>query len=77
MKYSGPPMTLSNAAAAPVRLIVWCRDCGRQREPDPAALVDRYGAETAVVLTIAARQAVAARDEHLPPHGTHAAVEPG
>jgi hypothetical protein len=23
--YSGPPMTLGNAAAADVRLIVWCR----------------------------------------------------
>jgi hypothetical protein len=32
----GPPMTLGNAAAARVRLIVWCRDCQYQVEPDPA-----------------------------------------
>jgi hypothetical protein len=25
--YHGRPMTLGNAAAARVRLIVWCRDC--------------------------------------------------
>jgi hypothetical protein len=29
-------MTLGNAAAARVRLIVWCRDCSHQVEPDPA-----------------------------------------
>jgi len=28
-------MTLGNAAAARVRLIVWCRDCAHQFEPDP------------------------------------------
>jgi hypothetical protein len=48
MKYRGPPMTLGNAAAARVRLIVWCRDCGRQVEPDPEAMAERYGAETTV-----------------------------
>jgi hypothetical protein len=26
----GPPMKLGNAAAARVRLIVWCRDCNHQ-----------------------------------------------
>ena len=31
----GPPMTLGNAAAH-VRLIVWCRECRHQVEPDPA-----------------------------------------
>jgi hypothetical protein len=49
MKYDGPPMTLDNAAAARVRLIVWCRDCGRQVEPDPAAMAERYGAEMTVI----------------------------
>jgi hypothetical protein len=39
-------MTLGNAAAAGVRLIVWCRDCGHQVEPDPAEMAARYGAET-------------------------------
>jgi hypothetical protein len=48
MKYDGPPMTLGNAAKARVRLIVWCRACGRQVEPDPAEMAERYGAEMAV-----------------------------
>jgi hypothetical protein len=38
-----------NAAEAGVRLIVWCRECGRQVEPDPAEMAERYGAETAVL----------------------------
>jgi hypothetical protein len=42
-------MTLGDAAAAMVRLIVWCRDCGRQVEPDPAEMAERYGAETTVI----------------------------
>lgn len=42
----GPPMTLGNAAAARVRLIVWCKDCRHQIEPDPAERAARYGAET-------------------------------
>jgi hypothetical protein len=29
-------MTLGNAAAAMVRLIVWCGDCGHQAEPTRA-----------------------------------------
>jgi hypothetical protein len=48
MKYSGPPMTLGNAAKAGVRLIVWCRACGRRVEPDPAEMAEHYGAETPV-----------------------------
>jgi Zn finger protein HypA/HybF involved in hydrogenase expression len=44
----GPPMTLGNAAAARVRLIVWCKDCRHQVEPDPADMAQRYGAETPV-----------------------------
>jgi Zn finger protein HypA/HybF involved in hydrogenase expression len=42
-------MTLGNAAAAHVRLIVWCRDCVHQVEPDPAEQEARYGAETALL----------------------------
>jgi hypothetical protein len=34
--YSGSPMTLGNAVSALVRLIVWCRACQHQVEPDPA-----------------------------------------
>ena len=45
----GAPMTLCNAAAAGVRLIVWCRDCGHQVEPDPAEHARRYGAEVTVL----------------------------
>jgi hypothetical protein len=41
-------MTLSNAAAARVRLIVWCKECHHQVEPDPAAMAAQYGAETPV-----------------------------
>jgi hypothetical protein len=41
-------MTLGNAAAARVWLIVWCRDCQHQVEPDPAAMAERYGAEMTV-----------------------------
>ncbi len=44
----GPPMTLGNAAAAHVRLIVWCLDCRHQVEPDAAEMAERYGAETTV-----------------------------
>jgi hypothetical protein len=45
----GPPMTLGGAAAAGVRLIVWCRGCRHRVEPDPAELAGRYGAETTVL----------------------------
>jgi hypothetical protein len=45
----GPPMTLGDAAAAGVRLIVWCRECRHQVEPDPAEMAERYGAETTVL----------------------------
>jgi hypothetical protein len=39
---------IGNAAAAQVRLIVWCKGCGRQVEPDPAEMAERYGDELAV-----------------------------
>jgi hypothetical protein len=41
-------MTLSNAAAAHVRLIVWCLDYGDQVEPDPAEMAGRDGAEMSI-----------------------------
>jgi hypothetical protein len=47
--YRGPPMTLGIAAAAGVRLIIWCKECRHQVEPDPAEMATRYGAETAVL----------------------------
>jgi hypothetical protein len=42
-------MTLKNAAAAKVRLIVWCKECQHQVEPDPAEMCARYGADTSVL----------------------------
>ena len=47
--YPGQPMTLGNAAAARVRLIVWCRGCRHQVEPDPAEMAQQQGAATAVL----------------------------
>src|SRR5262249_35705875 len=41
-------MTLGNAAAARVRLIVWCTVCRHRVEPDPAEMAERYGADMAV-----------------------------
>jgi hypothetical protein len=41
-------MTLGNAAAARVRLIVWCKACGHRAEPDAAEIAQRYGGETTV-----------------------------
>jgi hypothetical protein len=46
--YPGPPATLGSTAAAQVRIIIWCRGCGHQVEPDPAEQAQRYGAETPV-----------------------------
>jgi hypothetical protein len=42
-------MTLGNETAARVRLIVWCRDCQHQVEPDVAEVAGRYGANTTVL----------------------------
>ena len=47
--YSGPPMTLGNAAAAHVRLVVWCKACGHRSEPDPAEQARWHGAEAPVL----------------------------
>lgn len=38
------PATLGSSLTARVRLIVTCRGCGHQAEPDLAELVARYGA---------------------------------
>ena len=42
-------MSLGNAAAARVRLIVCCKASGRRAEPDPAEIAQRYGAKTVVL----------------------------
>ena len=41
-------MTLGNAARAGVRLLVWCKQCQHQVEPDPVEQAQRYGAEMPV-----------------------------
>jgi Zn finger protein HypA/HybF involved in hydrogenase expression len=41
-------MTLGNAAASHVRLIVWCKDCGHQVEPDPTEQARRCGEDIPV-----------------------------
>jgi len=46
---SGPPMTLGNAAAARVRLIVWCKACQHRVEPDAAEMARQYGTGTSVL----------------------------
>jgi hypothetical protein len=48
------PLTLDQAAAGSVRLIVWCKRCSHQIEPDPAELVARHG-EAPTVIEWAAR----------------------
>jgi len=48
------PLTFGHAARAKVRLIVWCKACQHQVEPDPAELADRHG-EGATVIDWAAR----------------------
>ena len=42
-------MTLRAAAAAQVRLIVWCKACQHHVEPDPAEMAPRYGADTSIL----------------------------
>jgi hypothetical protein len=48
-------MTLGAAAAAGVRLIVWCEECRHRVEADPAEMAARYGAETPARLARSAR----------------------
>ena len=44
-----PLLTLGQATAAQVRLIVWCRACQHRFEPDNAELVEQHGPETTVL----------------------------
>jgi hypothetical protein len=46
--YRGPPATLGSTAAAGATIVVWCKACGHQVEPDPGELAARYGADTPV-----------------------------
>ena len=45
----GPPATLGSTATANFRLIVWCKECQHQVEPDPGEMARRYGAATTVL----------------------------
>jgi rubredoxin len=47
--YRGPPATLGSTAAAGATIVVWCKACGHQVEPDPGELAARYGPETSVL----------------------------
>jgi len=46
--YTGLPATLGSAAAAAVRVIVWCNACRHRIEADVAAMAETYGAATPV-----------------------------
>jgi hypothetical protein len=43
--YSGPPATLGSTLAANARVILMCRHCGHEAEPDLKHQILRYGAE--------------------------------
>ena len=71
----GSQMTLgNNAANAKVRLIVWCKACGHQVEPDPVEMVARYGADTSPEIL---RSATVINAELLMQKGNLGTVSPG
>jgi hypothetical protein len=43
------PLTLGQALAAHVRLIVWCKNCNHRAEPDVATQVAQHGAGMTVI----------------------------
>ncbi len=43
------PLTLGQALAAQVRLIVWCKACSHRAEPDVAEQVAHHGAGMTVI----------------------------
>jgi len=42
------PATLGGTAGAGARIVVWCRSCHHQVEPEAAAMAERYGADVPV-----------------------------
>jgi hypothetical protein len=42
-EHSSQALTLAQALTAHVRLIVWCKGCGHQSEPDLATQVAQHG----------------------------------
>jgi hypothetical protein len=45
-----PLLTLGQAVAAHVRLIVWCRACQHRFEPDTTTVAEEHGAATTVLV---------------------------
>ena len=45
----GSLATLGSSAKARVILVVWCKQCHYEVEPDPAEQAERYGAETSLL----------------------------
>jgi hypothetical protein len=48
-KESTGPLTLGQALAAQVRLIVWCKGCNHRADPDIAAQVAQHGSGMTVI----------------------------
>jgi hypothetical protein len=47
-RYTDLPVTLESAAAAHLRLAIWCKACGHRSELDPGEQARWYGPETPV-----------------------------
>ena len=47
-----PLLTLGQAVAAQVRVIVWCKACHHRFDPDVAKLAAEHGAATTVMLWV-------------------------
>jgi hypothetical protein len=45
-----PLLTLGQAFAAKIRLIVWCKSCLHRCEPDTAEVVEQHGAAMTVMV---------------------------
>jgi len=43
------PATLGGTAGAGTRIVVWCRSCHHQVEPDPVEMARRYGGDVSVL----------------------------
>ena len=48
-KGGSAPITLGQAVAAHVRLIVWCKNCNHKADPDITAMVAHHGSGMTVI----------------------------
>jgi hypothetical protein len=48
-KGESAPMTLGQAVAAQVRLIVWCKSCDHRADPDIATQIAQHGSGMTVI----------------------------